>query len=414
MEFKMKNILITGTSVYGIENMGDEALISTLCRELHNEIPDLEITWMARHVDESLAKLYNIKKVIRNMEHDSKEASLGRWFYGLNPNDPPEHLFEIRTALEKCDLLIIGGDPFHEISLGFYRGLAPYAALLITIAKFLNKPVMLYSIHMGRPLETDLGKELTKFCITNSTAVTLREEFSRKVLIEMNIDTSNCHVVSDTAWGLNKFNDTNQGWEILKKEGIEPKSDKLIGFNIRHQYWNWSKEEWAQKRKMFAEICDYMIEEFDADILFMPNCTYNIDEYYEDDRPVAADIAKRMKNKSRTHEILNKYNLYETLSFFPLIDMHLSNRRHSLIFAALHGVPPIACGGEWHIKPAMDEIGIGDKFVRLEDWSFEAFKTSIDSTWAERVNIKSGIEKALPRLHGNAIQQAKIAADLIK
>ena len=410
----MKRILLTGTSVYGIENMGDEALISTLVRELHNEIPDLEITWMARHVQPELSKLYNIQKTIRNMEHDSKEASQGRWFYGLNPNDPPEHLKEIREALEACDLLIIGGDPFQEISMAFYRGLSPYAALLITLAKFLGKPVMLHSIHMGRRLETELGAELTKFCITNSDAITLREQFSIGVLEEMGIATDNCHVVSDTAWGLNVSTDKVQGQAIMDKEGIKFKSDKVIGFNLRHQYWNWGDEDWDQKRNMFAEICDYMVESTGADILFIPNCTYGLDEFYEDDRPVAKDIADRMKHKDRSHEITGKYNLFETLSVFPLLDMHLSNRRHSLVFAAVNLVPPVACGGEWHIKPAMDEIGIGDKFVRLEDWSFEVFQTSIDATWADRVNIKVGIEKVLPNLRINAIQQAKIAADLIK
>lgn len=409
----MKNILITGTSVYGIENMGDEALISTLVRELHNHIPDLEVTWMARHVVPELAEEYNIQKVIRNMEHDSKEASSGRWFYGLNSGDSPEHLAEIRAAMEACDLLIIGGDPFQEISMAFYRGLSPYAALLITLAKFMGKPVMLHSIHMGRPLQTELGKELTKFCVTNSDAVTLREDFSRKVLVDMQIPTHNCHVVSDTAWGLDKIAGKKKGLGLLRGEGIKLGSEKVIGFNIRHQYWNWGQEEWENKRQILADVCDYMVEKTGAEILFIPNCTYNIDEYYEDDRPVAKEIVERMKHQGKTHQITGKYSLQETLAFFPLLDMHLSNRRHSAVFAALNSVPPIACGGEWHIKPAMDEIGVGDAFVKLEDWSFESFKESVDHIWDNREDLIPGIEKALPGLRANAIKQASIAADLL-
>ena len=57
----MKKIVIAGTSVYGIDNLGDEALLTVLVRELHNNIADLEITWLARHPDEKLAQLYREK-----------------------------------------------------------------------------------------------------------------------------------------------------------------------------------------------------------------------------------------------------------------------------------------------------------------------------------------------------------------
>jgi len=298
--------------------------------------------------------------------------------------------------------------------MAFYRGLSPYAALLITLAKFMGKPVMLHSIHMGRPLETELGAELTKFCVTNSDAVTLREDFSRQVLQKMNIPTHNCHVVSDTAWGLDINHNKAPGRKLLAKEGIELKSDKVIGFNIRHQYWNWSKEEWAEKRSMFAQVCDYMVESTGAEILFIPNCTYNIDEYYEDDRPVAKEVAEHMKHKDKTHEIVGKYSLEETLRFFSLLDIHLSNRRHSAVFAALNLAPPLACGGEWHVKPAMDEIGVGEAFVKLEDWSFDAFKKSVDWIWNKRDELIPVIKDALPRLRKNAISQAEIAANLLK
>ena len=58
-EVAMKKIVIAGTSVYGIENMGDEALLSVLCRELNSNVEDLEITWLARHPSEELCRLWD-------------------------------------------------------------------------------------------------------------------------------------------------------------------------------------------------------------------------------------------------------------------------------------------------------------------------------------------------------------------
>lgn len=412
----MKRIVIAGTSVYGIENMGDEALLSVLVRELREQIPDVEITWLARHPDQALADLYGIDKVIKNLDHDSKDESVGRWYLGLNPGDPPHNLRGIREALEAADLLIIGGDPFNEISIGVYRGLAPQAALLTTLAKFLEKPVLLYSIHMGRPLETPLGRELTKYCVTNATKVTLREDFSREVLEEMEIPTRNCIVLADTAWGLNPVASKDRGRAILAEEGIEPRSERLIGLNFRHQYWVWSDAEWDRYCSAIAGAFDDAIEELDTDVLLIPNCTYDIDakhHLYQDDRPTHADIVARMRNKDRAHQIVGKHDLFETLSLFPLLDMHFSNRRHSLVFAAVNGVPPVACGGEWHVKPAMDEISLGDRFIRIEDLDAASLRRQLLGTWDDRERIAAHILEVLPELRAGALRHAEVAADLV-
>jgi len=413
----MKRIVIAGTSVYGIGNMGDEALLSVLTRELHRNIEDLEITWIARHPGTELDSLYNIQKSIKNLDHDCKADSVGRYYLGLNPGDSGENLQGIIKALEKCDLLILGGDPFNEISIGVYKGLAPQAALYITLAKFLEKPVMLYSIHMGRPLKTDLGKELTKYCITNSTMVTLRENFSKDVLKQMKISTNNTVVLADSAWGLEPIFDLEKGKKILKKEKITFRNNNVVGFNFRHQYWVWKKGEWNTYCKMLAEVCDWMIEEFDIDILFIPNCNYEIDKkfnLYQDDRPTQDDIVNNMKNKGNAHKIDGKYNLFETLSLFPHLDMHFSNRRHSLVFAAIHGVPPVACGGEWHIKPVMKELKMDDLFIKVEELSVDKLKKSIKATWQNRTEYSKRIKEITPKLYTDAIQNGKVAADLIK
>jgi polysaccharide pyruvyl transferase WcaK-like protein len=411
-----KRILIAGTSVYGIGNMGDEALLSVLTRELHNNIPDLEITWAARHPGTELDSLYNIQKSIKNLDHDCKHDSVGRYYLGLNPGDSGDNLRGIVKALEECDLFILGGDPFNEISIGVYKGLAPQAALLITLAKFLNKPVALYSIHMGRPLKTEYGKELTKYCITNATLVTLREDFSKGVLAEMEIPSDNTVVLSDSAWGLDPVDSREIGQSILDKEGIKFKSKKVIGFNFRHQYWVWNDEEWDKYCSILAETCDWMIETFGVDILFIPNSNYEVDKdfhLYQDDRPTQNDIVSQMKNKNNAHKVDGKYNLFETLSLFPFLDMHFSNRRHSLVFAAIHGVPPVACGGEWHVKPAMAELGMEELFVRIEDLSVDKLKSSLESTWNNKASYSKGIQNVMPALRDKAVKTGKVISDLL-
>ncbi len=409
----MKKIVIAGTSTYGIENQGDDALLSVFCRGMQEKLPDVEITLLARHPDKAFNETFGIKS-IKNLEHELREDSIGRWFWGLNPGDPTDHLGEIMKAIKECDLLVIGGDPFIEITQGFLRGLGPYAALLVTLAKFLQKPIMLYALHISLPLQTELGKELTRFCVTNSNLVTVREEFSKQKLIDLGIGDENMHVLADGVFALDPIRDKEEGEKILKKEDVHITSPRVVGVGFRHMYWKWSSEDWEFYAAAMADACDDMIENMDVDLLFIPNCTYNLDHKYDDDRLAAKEVVERMKFKERAHQIRGKYSLYELLALFRCIDMIISNRRHSLVFGAIHGVPPVGVGVEWHMKPVMEELSLGDGFVKMEDFSSELLKKRIKQTWDDRENISKKISETIPGLREKALRYTELAARLIE
>ena len=409
----MNRIVIAGASVYGLQNHSDDAMLNVFCRELHANIPDLEIILLARHPNKAFDELYGVRS-IKNLDHSNKKESLGRWFRGLNPGDSTDHLKEVWKAIESSDLLVIGGDPFIEISLGFYRGLVPYTALLITMAKFLQKPVMLHGIHLGRPPKSELGIELTRFCLSNADLITLREASAKKRLLEFVISDKNSVSLADTAWGLDPIEGKELGQQILDKEGIRFKSEKVVGITLRHMYWKWSVSDWDYYSAILADTCDYIIEQLGVDLLCIPNCTYDIDHKYEDDRTAANDIVNKMKRKEHAHRITNKYTLFETLSLYRHLDMVFANRRHCLIFAAVQGIPSIVCGEELHVKPVMDELGLGDKFIGVEELNADLLKKNISETWDNREQIAKSIKLALPGLRKKALQHGKLAADLIK
>lgn len=409
----MKKVVIAGTSTYNIENHGDEALLEVFCRELRNNLGDVQITLISRHPNQAYDELFGIK-TIKNLEHETREQSIGRWFWGLNPGDPTDHLHRIIKTIEECDLLVIGGDPFSDITLGLFKGLAPYAALLVTLAKFLQKPVMFYSLHLVQAMTNEISKEITRYCIGNASLVTIREQFTWQGLTGLGISDKPFHLLADGAFGLDPVKSKEPGIKLLEKEGLRFKADKVIGVAFRHYYWLWNDQDWDRYSSMLAEVYDYMVEELDVDLLFISNCTYDLDHEYDDDRRPALDTVAKMKHKDRALVPRNKYSLFEILSFYPLTDMLVSNRRHSIIMGAVHGVPSVGMGVEWHMRPFMDELTIGDTFIKLDDISADILKAKIEKTWNDRENVSRRIRKLLPDLRAKALQHGKLAADLIK
>jgi colanic acid/amylovoran biosynthesis protein len=409
----MTKIVIAGASVYGLNNLSDDAMFAVFTRELHKFIPNLEITLLARHPSKELDEFFKVKS-IKNLDHNSREESKGRFYNGLNGGDKLEHLGLIWSAIKDCDLFIVGGEPFIDISIGVYKGLIPYASLMITIAKFLNKPIMIKGIHIGRALTNKIGQEMTRYCIQNADLVTIREECTRPMLEELKINTNNVVTLSDTAYGLDEIVSNTEGQNILKTEGFIKKSKNLIGVTFRHMYWKWGKDVWEIYAQKVADVCDFIIDKFDADIVFIPHNTYEIDDKYMNDIPAHEDIYQKIKNQSNVTQIKNRYNIYQTLSIFPSLDLIFSNRRHSLIFGAIHGVAGLGVGEKLHVQVTMDELGIGgENFVDIDDFDIEQVKNNLIQIWKNRNEIISKEKRALPDLKKRALKHAEYAAKLI-
>jgi len=407
----MKKIVLAGASVYGLENHSDDSMLSVFTREVHANLNDARIVLLARHPSKEIDELFNVKS-IKNIDHNSKEESIGRWYNGLNKKDSTYHLNRIWKEIKSSDLLVIGGDPFLEISLGLWKGLAPYAALLVTIGKFLGKKIMINGIHTGRPLKTKMGKELAKFCIENADVVTVREKFSKQVLEDMGIKTNHVIALADAAWGANP-GFVGEGKEVLDKEGIKLGKKKVIGITFRHMYWKWGKVEWERISHMLAKVYDALIEKYDVNLLFIPNCTYDLDHKYEDDRLAAKETVEKMIHKDHTFQVTGRRTVFETLELYNYIDMIFSNRRHCLIFGAIHGKAGVGVGEEWHMKPIMEHLKIDDKFIHLDVLTEERLLKTMIETWEQKEEIVKPFKSIVAEQRKKASDNGKIAAYMI-
>lgn len=412
----MKKILITGASTYGVKNHGDDAMFDVFCKGIRRELKNVEITFMGRHPDKSFDKEFEVQ-TIKNIDHDSKKQSLGRWFFGFNPGDPTHHLAEIRKRLEETDLVVIGGNSFMEVSQSdFLRGVSSYSATIATWARLFNKPFALYGAAVY-PMKSDYTKQIARFLCNNASLVTLRENASKEELIDAGVkNEKNLKVLADPAFGLDIIQNKTPGLNVLKQNGISLTKPNLVGIAFRHMYWLWNEKDFEKYSLIIAKTVDFIIENFNADVLFIPNCTYSIDTKLEDDREIAKAIKQKVKNKKNAHIILKEHTLKETLSIYPLLSLLISNRRHSLIFAAIHNIPVFALstGHIWHFKPWIKELELDDQLISMTESNATEIQNKITNTWNKREGISKILKRRIPKLRSKALQHTKYLADLIR
>ena len=303
---------------YDTQNLGDHGSLEVFQRDLKKLDPSSEIVVLSRHPDAEFDKTYNVRSIL-NLDHKSKAESIGRWFNGLNPGDDTGHLKKIWEELASSDLLVIGnGRLFVDISLDFMRGPLPYFALLVTLAKFLNVPVMIFSMTIV-PVKSKMGRTLLKYIVSNADIITVREESSREELLKLGISDDKINVIPDAAFGLDYIDRKERGRQVLAQEGMVLDNKEFVGMNFRYTHL-----ETLVKKDYYsalARLCDELYQSIKRDILLIPQMTYCIDNPLDDDREVYKLVYENCVNKEHMHIINGRYNVFDTLAIYQLLSL---------------------------------------------------------------------------------------------
>jgi len=362
--------VITGASTYGVKNMGDDAMLANMVQGIKREDPDAKITFLARHPDAEYDRLFGFNS-LNNLDHESSSAAFGRFFYGFNKGDSTENIIKLKEYIEEADLLIIGGNSFMEVSENkFLRGVSSYAATLAVLAKFCGTPYALYGLNIVDPVKNPLTEQHAKFLCENAISVTVREKQVLAYLSDMNIDLGNVEVCGDPAFGMESEYDEESVNEILKKNNIFLKNNKkILTVSYRIEYWQNDENKFDRLAERMAGIIDAIVEKYDFQVLFIPNCTYTVGNKWQDDRLVNKLISKKLKNINHVFFIEDELNVFETYSMFSLTDLHISNRRHSNVFAAMHGKTffSISISHATHISALLDSLECPELKINIDN-----------------------------------------------
>lgn len=390
----MRKILLAGG--YDTRNLGDYAALYLL----KNYLQDAEIVLLSRHPENAIPDFPYLKQ-IKNLDFNSKKESLGKWFRGFNPEDSTEHLGIIfREMMSSNALLIGGGRLLVDYALDFMRGPLFYFFILVLLAKFMGKPVAIYSMTIEKP-RTEEGFKFLKFIIENAEVVTLRESESLNTLLSLGIKPKEAFVFPDPGFSLPEVSE-NVGKEILNRELIP--EEKFIGVNFRATVvGDISFEELVS---MYSKICDALYEEFGLPILMVSQMYYGVDNPYYDDRNLHLRVREACKYSDKVFVLKGEYGMFETLSIYKNLSALFSTRRHGIIFAATQKVPVYGITTEDNVLYALKVLGLENNQISLGCDINVDLLCSFDDT--NRI-----INEKLPDLKDKSLGHVKVISELV-
>lgn len=356
---------------YGFNNLGDEAVLFSMLRTLRNQQPDLQIKVLSQE-PEKTSRAYGVQGV-------------DRW-----------RLREIWQAFRNSDLFILGGGSLIQ-DVTSSRSIIYYLSL-VWLAKLMGKKVFFYAQGIG-PIRNGLNKELLRRVGNKVDLITVRDEGSKKLLVELGVTKPEILVKADPVLGLyaNEM-DKNPGLKYLEKNGVDLEEDHgpIIGISVR---------EWQNLqgyKKALAAVGDRLAGK-GYQIVFLPF-------HFPDDIHPSREIANLMKEPAVV--IRDQLGVTEMLGCLSSMDLLIGMRLHSLIMAAVMGVPMVGIAYDPKVEAFVRSIG-QPLAGRVETLVEDVLGEEVDEILLAREEVLAKLGEGVATLRVDARDTARLALELL-
>lgn len=393
-------VLIIGNHSCG--NRGDGAILRGLIEELerNNEGIDIDLIsrfpisseillgrkfendWLYRYKSYSNGIKGKIKsKVFKNKLFQQLFSSAKN---AKAEKNLPAEFKDYINSLKKYDYVIqVGGSFFVDLyGLGqFFHAFCAMAA---------KRPLLMLGHSVG-PFENQMFCEAAELVFSKAKILGLREPVSKFLLEEKMPLPEGFFEGADTAWlvarnkvvlenqTLNEFVETAKTVAITLRE-LKP-FDKRLGI---------TQEEYENA---FGFLCNSLIDE-GFNVLACSTCT-GIEGYQKDDRMVAFRVSKHVKDANKFKVVMDELNDVELGNLLSKCVLTVGTRLHSAIISMNFGTPAFALNYEHKSEGIMNQLGLNDFGVPLEELMGDTLKQKVLNVLADVAECREKVEVAV-------------------
>lgn len=424
---KTYNILLWKNKIWEsrVSNTGDLAIILNTVLKIKEQIPNTKI-YMFSDDPEYVERRYGICA------------------YPIRQVFNPIKLYRI---LKKMDLVILGGGTI--IQDNYFIGVIPVNLSIGLIAKLLGKKVACNSIGVASEDEiTFVGKMLSTFALKRFDSITVRDKESEELLDKWTHGRVPVTVTHDIAVDLPAA-DFEHLRPLLEEKGIDlDKNDTvaIVARKIFHHeksffYFMPSslrtrlglvhplyKKRIYEFKKCLAKFCDYIIEQYDVNVVFIPfyasggsvdTGNYKTPRRFftSRGREFAKKIHRLIKHKRNVKILQRTYKPEEIVAIISKCKALIGVPYHSIVFASSQNVPVVGINYVSKVGRYMKMLGLEDYLIpaKIRDGvSLEILKQKFDQLWQNKEQISRQLETKNRQLRELSSTNIRILKDLLQ
>ncbi|MFH1454257.1 MAG: polysaccharide pyruvyl transferase CsaB [Armatimonadota bacterium] len=360
--YKNKNILISG--FYGFGNAGDEAILYSMVTSFRKLMPEAGISVLSNGKIDELSD-YNVNFVNR------------------------KNYFSILKAMFTTTLFISGGGGLIQ-DITSVRSIRYYLNL-INLAKLFRKKVMVYAQGIG-PVDTDEGKKLTSETLNRVDYITVRDEASKELLLNLGLNEKLIEVTADPVLMLEGQTDITN---ILSKYDIN-KDNVNLGIAVR---------PWG---------VDYLDK--------LASFLNNINKKYPDIKQyllpfqLSTDLEQCLKLKEKlvfdAIVINEKLSTLQLLSLISNFNYMAAMRLHAAIMGAVNSIPSLGIIYDPKVKSFFELMNLPS--VDIKRMELNLMDEKFDYLLKNNEQVKKNLKENVSSLKKKACKNNEIVMDLLK
>ena len=420
----MVNILLINTNCS--VNKGSAAQVVSTVETLRKLRPDLNFALLSEvpQLDSRECKRLHIRVINYSEQLPTKTGNLlklieyfQRISLGLVLSSFIKCGFNIKTLTNervlreyaKSDIVIdLSGD-----TLSDKNNYSLFALLGLLTAILLEKKTAVFSQSIGPFSATT--RPIAKFCLNKSSLVVVRETETTNYLTKIRVSNSHAYLAAEIAFLL-KPPSQKRIEEIFLQENIKLKerpARPLIGLGTNALVYASAGYNDDPYILLMAKIADYIVEQFNAEVLLISHVIAPPSYDPIDDRFVAHKIHHYTKNKSSIKIIEGDYTAEELKGIISKCDLFVGARMHSNIASISTLVPTVALSWSHKYYGIMKMLGLEDLVCNVETAKYEELVAIINDAWINKDAIRANLASKIPRVEKSALDSTKLIEKLM-
>jgi colanic acid/amylovoran biosynthesis protein len=314
-----------------------------------------------------------------------------------------------------ADVIInTGGDCLTE-DYGTFSFLTHMLNLLFVL--LLMKPIVLYAESIG-PFKRWWNRAITRIFLRRVTLLTVREEITQQYLKKLGINKTKVYLVADPAFLLEpaSFQSVKK---IIDIEGVNRRKRPLVGMSVsriisRYGFSNIHEpvEKHRKYIKIMAKITEYLNNTLKATVVFIPHV---LEPWGNDDRDVADDIYKLLRNNRDIVSIKNEYSPEELKGIIGCCDLFVGARMHTIIASMSMGIPSIAIAYSNKAHGILGKMLGYERYVLdIKNLSYTSLSSAVNDAWTNRKQIRKELVLKMKRVKQLSLLSATLVKELVE
>jgi len=282
-------------------------------------------------------------------------------------------------------------------------------AFCLVLARVNRKPIALSACSIG-PFFGTANRWIAKKVLNWADVIVLREERSLEAVRQLGVNQAKLHLAADAAFTLPQCDQARRAQ--LAATYCNTGRKLYVGVSVRDYDFPQSKDPAAARKRYLdavAELVAYVVREYSASVLFMPQCI--MPEL--NDIAAAEQVAERVGETKDVVVLREDYSPEELKTLYGLMDVFVGVRMHANIFALGAGTPVLAIAYEPKTRGIMQMLDLERFVVNIDEVSADILKEKFDRLLEQQDEVRVHLEEVLPGVIARAEASAQLISDTI-